>query len=174
MEITCTVYKHKKYKDSETKSKIYKGKVDPIFFRSGYTNCCEALLNGQPSLLGLTVEGNDNQFTVTLGDGTKRYYTYFRYEFPHDQLYRLIREDFPNGNHRYYSYTNAYTTRPKRIWSTNRDETLTLNWINFSYEKNDFKAEASNGQTVIYQINHKKGNAKNGFHSLVWICRHFF
>ncbi|HRD56268.1 MAG TPA: DUF6531 domain-containing protein [Parachlamydiaceae bacterium] len=43
--ISCTV---KKVFGKKEKS-YYKGTVDKKFFKSGYTNCSEALLNGEPS-----------------------------------------------------------------------------------------------------------------------------
>ena len=47
-EVLCTVTKQKTEKKS--KKAYYKGSVDLDFFKHGYTNCCEALLRGEPSL----------------------------------------------------------------------------------------------------------------------------
>ncbi|MEI8366530.1 MAG: hypothetical protein WCF65_08970, partial [Parachlamydiaceae bacterium] len=156
-EVACTVQRVKSAKKSK---KQYKGGVDSEFFNCGYTNCCESLLNGEPSLLSLQVEGDDDNFVVTLGDGTKRHYAYFRFEFP-TALYRLVREDSPNGNHKHYSYINNKTLHLKRIWTTNPSQSLTLNWVNFTQGKIDVQIHASNGQSVCYHQKLKKGTAKN-------------
>jgi len=44
------------------------GKIDPDYFKTGYTNCCEALLHGEPSLCAMSVEGDENGFVVKLGE----------------------------------------------------------------------------------------------------------
>lgn len=55
----------------------YFGKVDTDFLKSGYTNCCEALLKGGTDILAMSVEGFSNHFFVNLGNGGYRLYEYF-------------------------------------------------------------------------------------------------
>lgn len=157
-EVLCTVTKQKTEKKS--KKAYYKGSVDLDFFKHGYTNCCEALLRGEPSLLALQVEGNSDQFVVTLGNGTKRYYSYFLSSIP-DLFYRLSREDRPDGTHRYFSYKDNETLLLKQVWTTNPSNTLVFNRLNFAYTENYVQVEASNGQTVFYHQKIKKGKAQN-------------
>ncbi|MEI8366354.1 MAG: RHS repeat-associated core domain-containing protein, partial [Parachlamydiaceae bacterium] len=165
--VACTVEKQKSKKKKSKQQ--YKGGVDLRFFKDGYTNCCEALLRGEPSLQSMQVEGDEDQFIVTLGDGTKRHYAFFQYKFP-DRFYRLIREDSPNGNHKHFSYVENHKHVDyngnekllfKRIWTTNPSNTLTFNWISFAYSKNLIHLKASNGQNVSYHQMKKKGKAKN-------------
>ena len=151
-EIVCTVTKQKKGKKD-----YYKGGVDPEYFKTGFTNCCEALLRGEPSLQAMQIEGDEHQFVVTLGDGTKRYYSYF-HEENLTGFFRLIREDCPNGNHRHFSYENLLNL--KQIWTTNSNNTLIFNCLNFSYKDGITQIDASNGQSVCYHQKKKTGTAK--------------
>ena len=154
-----TVKKHKeKRKKKYKKVYTYEGKVDPDFFKNGYTNCCESLLQGEASLVALQLKGTDDHFTVTLGDGTKRYYTYFHSDF-HIDYYRLYKEDCPNGNSKYFSYYDSLFL--KKIETKDKTNTLLLNSILFSYSKEGVAAKASNGQKVFYHLKTKKGKAKN-------------
>ena len=156
-EVACTVYPMKTDKKGK---RYYKGDIDPELFKYGYTNCCEALLSGKPSLLALQAEGDDRSFVVSLGDGTKRHYAFFGWAYA-TGLYRLVREDCANGNHRHYSYVDSDTLYLKRIWTTNPSQSLTLNWVNFSYGGDDVQLQASNGQSVSYHQKVKTGKAKN-------------
>jgi RHS repeat-associated protein len=158
-EVVCTVVKQRSEKKKGRKT-CYKGGVDPEFFQNGYTNCCEALLRGDPSLLALQVVGDEDQFTVTLGDGTKRHYSFLRYDYV-TIIYRLIREDYPDGCHRHYSYVDNETLSLKCVWTTDPGNTFALNHVNFSYNKTSIQADASNGQSVCYYLKNQKGTAKN-------------
>lgn len=163
-EIVCTVIADKRDKNDKKKNLYYRGKVDPDFFKHGYTNSAEALLRGEPSLMAMQVEGDINQFIVTLGDGTKRYYSSFTHPAP-QVFYRLTREDFPDGCHRHYSYMEKDTLNLKQVWTTNPADTLAFNAVNFSHHDTYVRVDASNGQQVFYHTHVKKGEAKN--HSLL-------
>lgn len=155
--IPCTIKKMSKKGEKD----FYAGKVNSKFFKSGYTNCCEALLNGEPSLLSLSIESDINQFVVILGDGTKRIYRYFRFMNHYTYVYRLIKEELPNGFVRHYTYKNDQQVMLKRIWTTTPDESLTLNWVNFSYGNETTSITTSNGQYVCYHEKLRKGQAEN-------------
>ena len=71
----CTVLfevKGEKQKGSHKYS--FRGKVDPDYFKTGYTNSPEALMNGEPALSSMSVEGDENEFVVKMGNGAKRHY----------------------------------------------------------------------------------------------------
>ena len=53
------------------------GKVRTKQLKQGYSNCCEALLRGEPSLLAMTLKGSQNLMFVTLGNGTVRVYNMY-------------------------------------------------------------------------------------------------
>ncbi|HRD55914.1 MAG TPA: hypothetical protein PLC42_05910, partial [Parachlamydiaceae bacterium] len=151
-QIPCTVKKI-------SKSVFYTGSVDPDFFKSGYTNCCEALLNGEPSLLSLHIEGTNHQFVVMLGDGTKRIYRFFN-ALNFNEFYRLVKEELPNGTERHYAYKNNHQLLLERIWTTASNGSLILNSVTFTYGNNRTALTASNGQYVCYEQRLKSGKAK--------------
>jgi len=144
------------------KNKHYVGKVEPDLLKSGYTNCCESLLQGETDISAMTVDGTESEFVVDLGNGAKRHYQYFYKDEYKIRYYRLAREERSSGNTRHFNYTDGNSISPKRIWTSNKSNSLTLNWINFNYEKDnrDYTVTASNGQEVFYQLEQKKGTAK--------------
>lgn len=98
-----------------------------------------------------------------MGDGTTRYYTSFHNQFP-DLFYRLVLEILPNGNQRHFSYVENKSFLLKRVWTTDPSNSLTLNWLNFSFKnKNlDIYIDASNGQSVHYHLKIEKGTTSSG------------
>lgn len=152
LEVLCEVKKHKK---------IFTGGIDPDYYKSGYTNCCSALLQGEPSLAAMQVEVGENHAIVTLGDGTKRHYSHFENVTYEGSYYRLNFEERPNGNKRYFSYdARSFPFSLKQIETTNSDKTLVLNSLDFSYEGNQVFVKASNGQRAQYTLKLEKGKAK--------------
>lgn len=137
LEVLCELKKDKK--------KLIGG-IAKNYYQSGYTNSCKALLLGEPALSAMRVELSETEATVSLGDGTKRHYYRFT-DLGYGVYYRLAYEERPNGNHRYFSYTyNTFPFSLKRIWTTNRDGSVTLNWLEFLQRKDEFLVKASNGQ----------------------------
>ena len=128
----------------------YWGELRPKIFRAGYSNCCEALLRGEPPLYAMRISGTDKTMCVKLGDGTKRIYRQYKKVQGPAIKYRLIREEFPNRNRRHYTYLSDSSSKLKRIWTTNSKGDLELNWINFIYDKDIIRLEASNQQQVEY------------------------
>jgi hypothetical protein len=51
------------------------GEVSKKHLESGYTNCCEALLHGEPSVYAMKLEMTREEAILDLGNGTKRYYS---------------------------------------------------------------------------------------------------
>lgn len=147
---------------SKQKNKRFAGKIEPEQLRSGYTNCCESLLRGDTDISAMTVDGTESEFVVDLGNGTKRHYQYFYLDESGIRYYRLMMEERPNGNRRHFAYMTTSSISPKRIWTTNKSGSLTLNWIAFNYDGNNknYKIIASNGQQAHYQLEQKKGTAK--------------
>ncbi|HRD56232.1 MAG TPA: RHS repeat-associated core domain-containing protein [Parachlamydiaceae bacterium] len=137
----------------------YFGKVDADFLKSGYTNCCEALLKGGTDILAMSVEGFSNHFFVNLGNGGYRLYEYFD-SMAHYRYYRLVKEGRPNGNVRHFEYDLKYLSMPKRVQTLNRDQSLVLNWMEFNYSELENHVKASNGEAAKYQFEKKKGTAK--------------
>lgn len=58
--------------------KKWVGTLDPILFHTGFTHNHESVLHGEPSIYGMRVEGDTQNFLVTLGDGTKRHYAFYK------------------------------------------------------------------------------------------------
>jgi len=148
------------------KDKHYVGKVDPSLLKSGYTNCCEALIRGETDISAMTVDGTESEFIVNIGNGVKRHYQFFYRDEYKIRYYRLTSEERPSGNRRHFNYTDGYSTSPIRIWTSNKDNSLILNWINFIYGNDDYTATASNGQQVHYQLEQKKRDRKKGIEKL--------
>src|SRR5262249_7492557 len=120
-------------KDKSKGKKVLTGGVAKEYFKSGYTNCCEALLRGEPSIYAMHLEICTEKAVLDLGNGTKRHYKHY-IDRPYEGSYYLLqREELGNGNKRRFSYADNESGmfRLKRIWTTNRDESLTLNWLNF-------------------------------------------
>ncbi len=152
--------------ENKSKKKHFTGKVSQDFLKIGYTNCCEALLRGEADILGMSVEGTSEKITVSLGNGGYREYQYYDTDWDGFQRYRLRKEKRPNGNYRYFRYRNNNSTLLRRISTVNRDESLTLNWIDFTaFDCHQHTATASNGEKVYYCQEKKKGKAgiRGGF-----------
>ncbi len=135
--------------------KNFKGKIDPNFYTHGYTNCCEALLRGEPPIYAMWAEGDKNKFIVHLGNGTRRHYQHY---ITKDQTrkYRLVLEERPNGTCRHFSYISKNFIDLKRIWTTNKDNSLTLNFLDFDNSEYVVSITGSNGQKVDYHMDYKK------------------
>jgi len=139
------------------------GRVDASLFKSGYTNCCEAELNGFPPITSNNVHYQDGHYVVILGDGTKRYYQYTNrtyytgvYQKNFRNFYRLKKEEFPNGNMRYFEYYGNKHI-PKQILTKNKSGSLTLNSIDFECDSEKTTITASNGQKLVYTTKTQKG-----------------
>lgn len=146
---------------TEKKKNYYKGTIDGHFLKHGYTNCCEGLLRGEKDVLAMSVKGGSSGiFAVNLGNGVNRYYSYDKVK-DGLSIYRLVKEKRANGNLRHFEYGDKKNSEsPTRIWTTNKNESLTLNWMNFKYGKKELKVTASNGEEVCYQISKKEGTAE--------------
>lgn len=140
----------------EKKKGYYERVVKPFYLENGYTNCCEGLLRGEKNLCSMTMRGSsqssNGSFVIELGNGVKRHYS------RGDGTYLLRIEERANGNLRFYQYDNKkYPESPTRIWTTNKNQSLMLNWMNFEYGKKELKVSGSNGEEVCYHIEKKKG-----------------
>jgi RHS repeat-associated protein len=147
---------------SKNKENQYSGKIDPDIFEFGYTNCCEALLRGEPDISAMSVSGNKEEFVVDLGNGGKRYYHYYKKTDSKVRVYRLVREERANGNKRYFSYYDSKSEFLKKVWTTNNDESIILNSLDFIRGADFYSIHGSNGQYVQYDCECKKakGNIK--------------
>ncbi len=143
------------------KKENYIGRIDPKFLKSSYTNCCEGLIRGETDISAMNINGSLGAFVVDLGNGTKRHYTFIGMDEENTRHYRLVREERANGNIRHIEYIDIPRSgAPKRIWTTNGDNSLILNWINFYYDKNIRTIVSSNGENVHYLLESKEIKAK--------------
>ena len=137
------------------------GRVAKEYFKTGYTNCCEALLRGEPSLYAMEVILYNDKAIVSLGDGSKRRYQ-FSFSTMNEIFYILNLEEKSNGNKIHFSYYDA-PIRLKEIQTTNKEKKV-LNWLQFKYnfKKSQLTVEGSDGQKVDYFTEEKKGKVKKG------------
>ncbi len=168
MRMGCEVLLEIKRDKSKGKY-YYSGGVAKEYYKSGYSNCCEALLRGEPSLYTMHAEVNDGKAVVTLGNGAKRHYELFQHRNSGETLYLLKREDKSNGNklHFSYNFNKEGAFKLKRIWTTNSDETLTFNWMDFVDKDLELTVTGSNGQKARYikkvgKATVRRGNAASG------------
>jgi len=151
LEVLCKLHKEKK---------LLKGSVAKEYFKCGYTNSCQSLFQGEPSLYALQVEVHDQDDAphaiVTLGDGTKRWYHLFGGEYG-VEYYRLFGEQRSNKNIRSYYYHSDTIPLLRSVVTKNGDESLELNRIDFSYKEGEVLVKASNGQKAHYTLEETKG-----------------
>ena len=141
----------------------FRGKVDPDYFKTGYTNSPEALMNGEPSLSSMSVEGDENEFVVKMGNGAKRHYQFYEVSGKKKSYY-LTLEERANGNRRHFFYIDRGDQHLlQRIATNNSDDTLLLNAIDFEYQDNRVKVVGSNEQIVYYSLQRKQGTAKRSY-----------
>lgn len=142
------------------------GTLDPLMYQAGFTHNHEAVLRGEPSIYGMRVEGDTKNFLVTLGDGTKRHYSFYKKGSIDDQSkyhYQLVLEEKPNGHRRHFQYVKnkPYVTR---IGTTNKEDSLTLSWVNLEYKDEKLVGiKASNGQQVSYKAVGLKSYANSNY-----------
>lgn len=162
MRMGCEVLFELK-KDKSKGKRYYSGTVSKEYYKTGYTNCCEALLRGEPSIYAMRIEVDGDTAIVHLGNGAKRHYAFYEHSYENGTYYLLQLEERSNGNRRHFSYFfDKGLFRLKRIWTANKDESLTLNWLDFDYNKIHVNVKGSNGQTAHYVTNVEKGKAKKG------------
>ena len=163
LRMGCEVLFEVKKDKNKRKEHLGGGGVSKDYFKSGYTNCCEALLHGEPSIYAMHMEAFTDQAIVTLGNGTKRYYDPYTTDLDGSLVYLLRLEERSNGNRRHFSYNNDKGPfQLKRIWTTNREGNLTLNWLDFDDQNLHMKVKGSNGQEAHYVKQVEKGKAKGG------------
>jgi len=152
LEVLCELHKEKGF---------YKGSVAKDYFKSGYTNSCQSLFQGEPSLYALQVEvhskDEDPYAIVTLGDGTRRWYVLFDADPYQGEYYRLFGEERSNNTIRSYYYVYEGFPLLRRVLTRNKDQSLVLNQIDFSYKEDEVLVKASNGQKAHYTLEEKKG-----------------
>ena len=142
----------------------YSGRISSTCYTSGYTNCCEALLRGEPDLASISLLGNENCFEVSLGDGTKRIYqTFYKKKYEECIKMRLVEERLPSGNRRHYRYVDRDTLNLKSITTTNTPGSVQLNSFQFSYHEHNITIGCNNQQQVHYAIGPLKATEKLPF-----------
>lgn len=144
----------------EGKHRSFYGNIYSEFLENGYSNSPDSLLEGRTAIKAMSVLIKNGMVIIDIGNGTKRHYHSFFNRASNQYLYRLYLEERPSGNKRFFSYINGESTFPARIWTLSPDETLILNWINFSHTVSTTTATASNGQQVTYCLEFKKGKAR--------------
>jgi hypothetical protein len=122
------LFKLEKQKVNGKSAKV--GKVHNAYFKSGYTNCCEALLRGEPSLQAMQLTIFEKSAELVLGDGTKRFYQFYQETLTQKQ-YLLAKEVKSNGNRVFFTYFLDGPFRISRISTTNKDENFLLNELLF-------------------------------------------
>ena len=88
MRMGCEVLFELK-KDKSKGKRYYEGTVSKDYFKTGYTNCCEALLRGEPSIYAMRIELNEDSAIVHLGNGSKRHYDYYKSDYSMGTYYLL-------------------------------------------------------------------------------------
>ena len=138
------------------KKGYYEGNIKYYFITNGYTNFCEGLLRGEKDVTAITVKGSrKSSFVVDLGNGVKRHYGRYLDKKTDDTMtyFRLCIEERENGNLRKFEYEDNHKPRsPTRIWTTNKNQSLMLNWMTFEYGKNGVNVRASNEENVYYEL----------------------
>lgn len=159
LEVLCEMHK-----DRSKGKKHYKGSVSKNYFKSGYTNCCEALLRGEPSVYAMKLEldAKKGYACLTLGDGTRRHYVLFGGDPYVGDYYRLYAEERNNGNLRIFDYLYEGYLALRSIFTKNYDESLVLNRIDFNYHDQKVSLKGSNGQKTYYELCEAKGKIKKG------------
>ena len=98
----------------------------------------------------MRIELNEDSAIVHLGNGAKRHYDYYKYDYSMGSYYLLKLEERSNGNRRHFSYSfDKGLFRLKRVWTSNKDDSLTLNGLDFEYNKTHVHVKGSNGQARI-------------------------
>lgn len=144
--------KYCKHLETKTSGSVYAGSVAKQNYEKGYTNCPSHLIQGEPSLFALHLQIDNTSAVLTLGDGGKRHYQKVSPTF-----YRLYLEELPSGNKRHFFYEGSEPHEPlTNICTTNREGSLNLNWLKFSYGKKNTHVTASNGQATHYLLKRKK------------------
>ena len=92
-------------------------------------------------LLTMRVERRGDEWTQTLGCGTRRHYKGM-------DGARLQREELPSGNKRDYEYDHS--GRLAKISTTNADESYRWNEIKIDHRRQSYKVSADNGQEANY------------------------
>lgn len=154
LEILCRLYKE---------NGSYVGTLAKEYYKTGFTNCSDGLLNGESSLYALSVEIHHTNATVTLGDGTKRHYYFMAGNSHKDGYFRLYLEERNNGNRRHFRYNSPlFPFSLEKVWTTNADGSLTLNSLDFYYENNYVFVQGSDGQRSAYNLRQEKGKVRKG------------
>jgi hypothetical protein len=154
LEILCRLHKEKGK---------YVGKLAKEYYKTGFTNCSDTLLNGESSLYALSMVIDNTKAIVTLGDGTKRHYSLIAGGSLKESYFRLNLEERNNGNRRHFAYTSpSFPFSLEKIWTTNKDESLVLNYLNYFYQNNFIYVLGSNKQTSSYCIHYEKGKVRRG------------
>ena len=157
LEVLCDLKK-----DKTKKEDIYWGTISKDYLKNGYTNCCEALIRGEPSVYAMEVEidNKHGKAFVTLGDGTKRHYIYHT-TTSHGNVFVLTLEERPNNTLRrfYYQHVHEGKNAPiflERIETQSQDSKIIFNWLNFS-DSYPFTVTGSNGEWAKYYLMNTRG-----------------
>ena len=159
------------------KGKAIHAAINEKIFEKGYTNCTEAMLRGEPSLVHTSMKlvGDYDkpktcQWVVSFNDGTKRYYRFYDKHdntragavgdvfVSRDYKFHLVEEKLPNGLRRFFYYNPKH--RLEKIVTKNRDESLELNHIDITRENRQYSVHGSNGLNASYTLSWKEGEVK--------------
>jgi pantothenate kinase len=100
-------------------------------------------LRGETDVSAMSVYGDKKTLIVDLGNGLKRHYNFFK-KSSGKLHFKISKEERQSGNIRYYDYLKESSSIPKRIWTTNKNNSVTLNWLDFNFGKFDYTISASN------------------------------
>ena len=143
--------------------KELRGRFDKKVLKSGYTNCTEALLRGEPSSVhtNIFVDLRDplyaQKWNVYLSEGTKRVYLHTGKSVGTTWADRklLWREDHPNGLSTHYLYDHSF-----RLYSVSLKNALgeELSSIQIRHiNDTDYTVSGSNGLSAFYHTEFLKG-----------------
>lgn len=151
----------------EQKGKFtYTHKKIRSYFELGLSNTSKGYISGQNNLKNARLlikqeskkPHKEQTLTVTLGDGSQRFYTCKKIEKKQGKgwcgIFLLEEEVKASGNRILYEYdTSKQAPQPTCIKATNADKSIIFSWIKFTYEGNLLKyLTTSCGNKVNYNI----------------------
>ncbi|NGX42703.1 MAG: putative deoxyribonuclease RhsC [Chlamydiae bacterium] len=132
----------------------------------GVTNCGGDEISGRTNIKNIKIcqrkkikgDRKKENFTVTLGDGTQRF---FEEESP------MSHEIRPSGNIIYYTHDKSKRIKPiNQIRATDSSGNITLGWMNFTYLNYNIHVETSDGKSADYTLSRHEKNQFSYYYSL--------
>lgn len=107
----------------------------------------EASGKSNPSNIRLNWNGEAQIYTLILGNGCRRVYTRSQTQ---PNMFLLQKERLPSSMYIYYEYNDL--DQLMKMWGTPNEDGQECVWINFTYERDQIHAYASDNQWVKYQL----------------------